>query len=157
MIPKARSTSFDSGSLSALSPLAVFAFTHADGTRGVADLAALAASTGTTGWTREAVFRALDELADRGLLEGRVAPPAGRSTVRREPTAESATALGVSTGMPLWASDDDAERSAKKNAEEKEKRQAEQSDKKVAAEKPKDARGAEQSDKRTAEQSDKQS
>ena len=149
MTPKARSASFDAGSLPALSPLAAFALAHADGTRSIADLAALAASNGTDGWTREAVFRALDELADLGLLEARVAPPAGGPRVRRAPTAESAAALGVAPGMPLSASSDDA---ARKSTEEKEKRKAEESDKKGVE---KGARKAEESDKRTAEESDK--
>ncbi|MDI1450253.1 hypothetical protein [Polyangium sp. 6x1] len=160
MTPKARSASIDEGSLPALSPLAAFALAHADGTRSIADLADLAAATGTDGWTRDAVFRALDELADLGLLEARVTPPAGGPRVRRSATVESAPALGVSPGMPLWASDDEG---ARKSHEEKEKRNAEQSDKKVGKEtgkdkdkdKDKDARSAEQSDKRTAEQSDK--
>jgi len=158
MTPKARSASIDVGSVPALSPLAAFALAHADGIRTVADLAALAAATGTDGWTRDAVFRALDELADLGLLEARVTPPAGGPRVRRGPTVESAPVLGVSPGMPLWASDDDASRKAQ---EEREKRQAEQSDKKKAG-KPKNdqdqnARGGEQSDKRGGEQSDKRS
>lgn len=153
MTPKARSASIDAGSLPALSPLAAFALAHADGARSIADIAALAAATGTDGWTRDAVFRALDELADLGLLEARVAPPAGGPRVRRGATVESAPALGVSPGMPLFAHDDDA---ARKNQEEREKRQAEQSDKKkTGKDKEHGARNAEQSDKRTAEQSDK--
>jgi hypothetical protein len=149
MTPKARSASIDAGSLPALSPLAAFALAHADGTRSLADLAALAASTGTDGWTRDAMFRALDELADLGLLDTRVAPPAGGPRVRRNATVASAPALGVAPGMPLQASDDDA---ARKSTEEKDKRQAEMNDKKAAG-----GRGAEMSDKRTAEMSDKRS
>ena len=155
MTPKARSASIDAGSLPALSPLAAFALAHADGIRTPLDLAALAASTGTDGWTRDAVFRALDELADLGLLEARVAPPAGGPRVRRGATIESAAALGVTPGLPLLASDDET---ARKNQEEREKRSAEQSDKRIVkkdTKEPKDARSAEQSDKRTAEQSDK--
>ncbi|MDI3291500.1 hypothetical protein [Polyangium sp. 15x6] len=156
MTPKARSASIDAGSLPALSPLAAFALAHADGTRSIADIAALADATGTDGWTRDAVFRALDELADLGLLEARVAPPAGGPRVRRGPTVESAPALGVSPGMPLRANEDDD--GSRKNQEEKEKRHAEQSDKKKSGkgkDKEQGARSAEQSDKRTAEQSDK--
>lgn len=149
MTPKARSASIDAGSLPALSPLAAFALAHADGTRTVADLAALAASTGTDGWTRDAVFRALDELADLGLLEARVAPPAGGSRVRRAPMTESAAALGVAPGLPIRASEDE---NARKNQEEKEKRKAEESDKK-GNDKDKGGRGAEESDKRQAEKS----
>ncbi|TKD02790.1 hypothetical protein [Polyangium fumosum] len=155
MTPKARSASTDAGSVPALSPLAAFALAHADGTRTVADLADLAAATGAEGGTRDAIFRALDELADLGLLEARVTPPAGGPRVCRVPTVESAPALGVSPGMPLSASDDDT---ARKNQEEREKRQGEQSDKKVGkdkGDKDKSARGGEQSDKRSGEQSDK--
>ncbi|MRG97070.1 hypothetical protein [Polyangium spumosum] len=154
MTPKARS--FDAGALPALSPLAAFALAHADGTRTVQDLAALAASTGTDGWTRDAVFRALDELADLDLLTARVAPPAGGPRVRRAATTESAATLGVAPGMPLRASDDDA---ARKSKEEKEKRKAEESDKRTAGKDEKKdektARKAEESDKRSAEESDK--
>jgi len=151
MTPKARSATID---VATLSPLAAFAFAHADGSRSVADLADLATSTG------EAMFRALDELADRGLLETRVAPPAGRSTVRRplaQPNVASAEALGVAPGVPLWASDASKEEHEKRKTEQDEKKagRGEEHEKRKTEES--DKRGTEESDKRGTEESDKRS
>jgi hypothetical protein len=88
MNPKARRTAV-AGAQPVLSQLASFLLERADGSRSVDDLRAIAASSLGVGLSREATFRALDELSDHGLLEARLAPPAGRPLTRR--------ALGIAT------------------------------------------------------------
>ncbi|UQA58794.1 PqqD family protein [Polyangium aurulentum] len=97
MNPKA-SRAAVAGAQSVLSPLASFLLERADGSRSVDELRALAASAFGMEPSREATFRALDELSDHGLLEARLAPPAGRPLTRRAlgfATAAAAAALLV--------------------------------------------------------------
>ena len=95
MNPKA-SRAAVAGAQSVLSQLASFLLERADGSRSVDELRAQAASVFGAEPSREATFRALDELSDHGLLEARLAPPAGRPLTRRAlgfATAAAAAAL----------------------------------------------------------------
>jgi vacuolar-type H+-ATPase subunit H len=98
MNPKARRAAVNDVQI-VLSPLASFLLDHADGTRSVDDLGALAAAASGEAPSREAVFRALDELSDHGLLEARLAPPAGRPFTRRA-VGLAAAAAAAALFMP---------------------------------------------------------
>jgi hypothetical protein len=67
----------------ALDPAAACVFTHADGTRDVAELVTVLRASVDPSAEAEAVWSILDRLADAGLIETRVAPPAGSSRLNR--------------------------------------------------------------------------
>jgi hypothetical protein len=85
----------------ALDPTAACVFIHADGTRDVAALLAVLQDSVDPSATAEWVWTTLDRLADAGLLEARVTPPAGssrldrRSLLRKGAVGSAAFGAGV--------------------------------------------------------------
>ncbi len=89
-----------------LDAVAAHVYTHADGTRDVAALAQSLVTTGITDADENLVHEALDRLADFGLLEKRVAPPAGvsrRVLLQRLAGGTALAALTAALGVPRTA------------------------------------------------------
>jgi len=89
-----------------LNRLATLVFQGADGTRSVGQIAALVGLRMRTELRPEVAFAALDALADAGLLEARVARPAGMSR-RRLMSGLGLAAAAMISLLPLKAPADD--------------------------------------------------
>ncbi|MBT9555706.1 MAG: hypothetical protein IV100_06730 [Myxococcales bacterium] len=89
-----------------LGPVAAWVYAHADGTRDV-DALLIGLRAAVDGDADKAlVFEALDRLSDAGLLEARVAPPAGlsrRGLITRLAGASALAALTAVVGLPFDA------------------------------------------------------
>ncbi|MCU0868102.1 MAG: PEP-CTERM sorting domain-containing protein [Burkholderiales bacterium] len=141
-----------------------------DGRRGVQALAA------DLGVSAESLWRALDALADAGLLDARAAPPTGgavaggmrrRFLSRAMPVLAAAAAPGLARARTNGDDEDDrGESNSKKSIERNDKRDAEAKDKrdadaidKIAEREERDRKQQEQGDKQAAaapkEQGDK--
>jgi len=97
------------GRIYSLDPLASLIWKTCDGTRSVSDLTAEARRLLQRNVSQEEVFTALDFLADAGLLQERITPPAGAQVVSRRgvlqmPAVALAAALSASlSSLPASA------------------------------------------------------
>ena len=78
-----------------LHPMTACVWRHADGTRTVADLLAVVQAEQAPKADEEAIWLALDALADADLLEERIAPPAGLRRISRRDLIKRAAAVGA--------------------------------------------------------------
>lgn len=118
---------------------------------GQRDVPALARALG---WSTEKVWSELDALADDGLLQRRVAPPAGGMGLsRRRMLRRSLPALALT--MPGYAMAQNIEQSGKAAAEASAKI-GEQTDKSIAAEQDQKAAGQQEALSKAAELQSKQ-
>lgn len=112
-----------------LEPVAASIWRHADGTRTTAELGRLAEAELGTGVDELTVWEVLDALADAGLLERRVTPPAGEGVSRRRflHTAGAASvavgAVTIGTAAPAFAAPTQQEQQQKQQQEQRQKEQ----------------------------------
>lgn len=119
----------DSNREHTLHPLTAFVWRHADGETSVADLAARASAELRDAISEEHVWGAIDVLTGAGLMEARVAPPAGaqrlgrRDLLRSVAVGSAAAAAGAIAVTPASAATP-AQELAKKVAQEQDQKQA---------------------------------
>jgi len=112
-----------------LHPVTAFVWQHADGTRSVNDLVRLVQVHLDADADEEVVWLALDALAEAGLLEDRLAPPAGtqrlsrRDLMRRVATVTAGVAITSLPLSPLYAQSGTNQEQGMKEQQQKQQEQ----------------------------------